>query len=521
MKQMQNKISKYYKLKEERKDTEMLWEDCYKHTFPSQNIFATSLNEKDQLYDATASMCTDQLASHLLSEMTPPYSSWFQLGHKNKGDNAQNVDALLFDAQEKIYENLNQSNFFSCIHQCYTDLAIIGTSCLLFEEAPLGQNSAFSFKALSMKDIYVEEGANSQTIYKKSSMTLDGIKEKFATFKATKEMEKQAKENPDTKFNITECVYRDTADYKYFVFTENDNQILATGSFAQNPFIFFRFTKSPISVYGRSPVMKALPDIKTANKIVELVLKNASLAVSGVWQADDDGVLNPANIELTPGAIIPKAMGSSGLTPLKVGSDFNVSDLVLKDVRENIKSALLCTQLQPFNENFNMSATEVLQRSSLALKILGSTYGRLQSELLTPLILRAFSILTRRGEIQDLVNKNDLNVVYVSRLGQLKSYDDVQNIMEWVKTIGSLGTLYSQQIDRQELLQTITRKMNISENFLLNKDKEYEKKILEFAYKLPSNLIEILIDMDDEDLSENFNNFAKWVMSQKEEQENV
>jgi len=28
--------------------------------------------------------------------------------------------------------------------------------------------------------------------------------------------------------------------------------------------------------------MKALPDIKTANKVVELILKNASIAVTGI-----------------------------------------------------------------------------------------------------------------------------------------------------------------------------------------------------------------------------------------------
>ena len=50
--------------------------------------------------------------------------------------------------------------------------------------------------------------------------------------------------------------------------------------------------------------MKCLPDIKTANKVVELILKNASIAVTGIWQADDDGVLNPANIELKPGATV-------------------------------------------------------------------------------------------------------------------------------------------------------------------------------------------------------------------------
>ena len=92
--------------------------------------------------------------------------------------------------------------------------------------------------------------------------------------------------------------------------------LLASGLFAENPFVAFRWLKLPNETYGRGPVAKALPDIRTANKVVELILKNASIAATGIWQAEDDGVLNPATIRLVPGAIIPKAAGSAGLTPL-------------------------------------------------------------------------------------------------------------------------------------------------------------------------------------------------------------
>jgi hypothetical protein len=97
--------------------------------------------------------------------------------------------------------------------------------------------------------------------------------------------------------------------------------------------------------------MKALPDIRTANKVVELVLKNASIAVTGIWQADDDGVLNPATIRLVPGTIIPKAVGSSGLTPLAAPGRFDVSQIVLDDLRARIRHALLADRL---GRDFNM-----------------------------------------------------------------------------------------------------------------------------------------------------------------------
>lgn len=125
----------------------------------------------------------------------------------------------------------------------------------------------------------------------------------------------------ETRIAVIEAVFPDDKGYRYMAVAEpapglvSDAMVLSEGRFEKSPFINFRWLKAPGEIYGRSPVMKALPDIKTANKVVELVLKNASIAVTGIWQADDDGVLNPANIKLVPGAIIPKAVGSSGLTP--------------------------------------------------------------------------------------------------------------------------------------------------------------------------------------------------------------
>ena len=138
--------------------------------------------------------------------------------------------------------------------------------------------------------------------------------------------------------------------------------------------------------------MSALPDIKTVNKVVELILKNASIAVTGIWLADDDGVLNPANIKLVPGSIIPKAVGSAGLTPLQAPGRFDVSNLMLGDLRARIRHTLLIDRLGP-TSGPRMTATEVVERASETTRLLGATYGRLQAELLTPLLTRAVAIL--------------------------------------------------------------------------------------------------------------------------------
>ncbi len=224
--------------------------------------------------------------------------------------------------------------------------------------------------------------------------------------------------------------------------------VLDQGRFAQSPFINFRWLKAPGETYGRSPVMKALPDIKTANKVVELVLKNASIAVTGIWQADDDGVLNPANIKLAPGAIIPKAVGSAGLTPLQAPGRFDVSQLVLDDLRDRIRKALLADKLGQPNAP-RMSATEVLERSADMARVLGATYGRLQSELLTPLITRALAILGRRSEIENIrIDGRVIDLEYKSPLARNQARREAQDTISWLNAVGAMGPAAEAAIDQ-------------------------------------------------------------------------
>jgi len=250
---------------------------------------------------------------------------------------------------------------------------------------------------------------------------------------------------------VLEIVTPDNGAYvfKAILLDESIPMILSEGRFDSAPVISFCWTKSPGEVYGRSPVMKALPDIKTANKVVELILKNASIAVTGIWQADDDGVLNPANIELVPGAIIPKAVGSQGLKPLEMPGRFDVSELVLDYLRGRIRHALLTDKLGAVS-GARMSATEVLERSNEMALLMGATYGRLQSELLTPLVQRAFAVLKRRGEIPDItLDGRTVALEYRSPLARAQAQRGIQNTLTWIETVLSMGKDAGDSVDKR------------------------------------------------------------------------
>ena len=174
--------------------------------------------------------------------------------------------------------------------------------------------------------------------------------------------------------------------WKYCVVLPKEKAMIEEKEFkgnASNPYIVFRWNKASGEVYGRGPVFNAMAAIKTTNLTVEMILQNAQMAISGIYTFEDDGVINPDNIQLVPGSLIPISPGSRGLIPIAGAGNFDVAQLVLADMRQNIKKALYMETLgRP--EGTPMSATEVAERMADLSRQIGSSFGRLQSEFVNP-----------------------------------------------------------------------------------------------------------------------------------------
>lgn len=473
-------VERYQKANARKKNWENHWKECYEYAFPQrENVSSDSLFDNPgakknvHLYDGTAPDAVDQLASSMLAELTPPWAKWFgfKAGRDINSEEKESIAETLEKTADVMLQNFEHSNFAVEIHQCYLDLVTAGTACLLFEEAAVGETTAFHFYAVPLREIAIEENANGKidTTFRCSSITVEGIKTRFPDAEIPYEFMKKAEKGNDYKVKLIETVQPrlSRGGYEYIAFVwdefaaETENFIVREGIFETSPFINFRWLKAPGEVYGRSPVMKALPDIKTANKVVELILKNASISVTGIWQAEDDGILNPANIKLVPGAIIPKAVGSKGLTPLEAPGNFDVSQLVLSDLRSRINHSLLTDRLSQA-ASYKMTATEVLERSEEMARILGATFGRLQSELLTPLIKRAFAILRRRGDICNFdLDGKIVDIQYKSPLALVQTRKDISNISEWVSLVMSIGNEGIQAINLFEAAKWIGNTLNV------------------------------------------------------------
>jgi hypothetical protein len=264
-----------------------------------------------------------------------------------------------------------------------------------------------------------EEGANGNVdnVYRRMRIKAEAIQRQWPDAKIDENslLGRLIKDKPTEDVELIEATVIDPkrGDYCYHVIDKKGKDEIVYRRMKVSPWVVSRYMKVAGEIYGRGPLITALPDIKTLNKTLELLLKNASLAIAGVYTAADDGVLNPATVKIVPGAIIPVARngGPQGesLKALPRAGDFNVSQIIINDLRQNIKRILLDESLPPDNMSAR-SATEVVERMKELAQNLGSAFGRLINETMVPVVSKVLQVMDDRGIIELPLRVNGLEV---------------------------------------------------------------------------------------------------------------
>ncbi len=437
-----------------RKDQfEDLYRDAYEFALPQRQLYGywegNSQGQKKmtRVFDSTAITSTQRFANRLQSGIFPPQRKWCRLepGTDIPKDKVAQANAILDAYNDKMFAVLKQSNFDIAVGEFLLDLAV-GTAGMLI--LPGDDVSPINFIPVPMFLISYEEGANGQVdkIYRKLRMKGEAIKEQWTDAEYPIEVQQRIDQKPTDEIELLEATIYDSerGDYCYHVIDKVSKQEIVYRRYNGNPWVISRYMKVAGEIYGRGPLLTALPDIKTLNKTLELLLKNASLAVAGVYTAADDGVLNPQTVKILPGAIIPVARngGPQGesLRALPRAGDFNVSQIVINDLRQNIKRVLLDESLPPDNMSAR-SATEVVERMKELAQNLGSAFGRLINETMVPLVGRILQVMDERGLIDMPLRVNGLEVKVspVAPLAMAQNMEEINSIMQFMQITATMG----------------------------------------------------------------------------------
>ena len=470
-------ILQRHKLAQNRKeDFRSLYEDAMEFALPQRNLYSGDYEGKTggrkkmtRVFDSTAINSTQRFANRLQSGIFPPQRKWCRLepGSDIPVERRAEAQRALDLYNEKMFAVLKQSNFDIAMGEFLLDLSV-GTAVMLVQ--PGDAISPINFIPVPQYLVSFEEGANGQVdnVYRRMRIKGESINQKWPEAKIDSELAKMIEEKPTEEVDLVEATVYDyeRGDYCYHVIHDKTKSELVYRRMKTSPWVVSRYMKVAGEIYGRGPVLTALPDIKTLNKTLELLLKNASLAITGVYTAADDGVLNPNTVKIVPGAIIPVARngGAQGeaLKPLPRAGDFNVSQIIINDLRANIKRTLLDESLPPDNMSAR-SATEVVERMKELAQNLGSAFGRLINETMIPIVSKILEVMDGAGLI-DLplrVNGLEVRVSPVSPLAMAQNMDEVNNIMQFMQIAQSMGPEAAMAIKASAAVDYIADKLGV------------------------------------------------------------
>jgi len=454
---------------------QQLYQDAYEFALPQRQLYgvweggATGSKKMQRVFDSTAINSTQRFANRLQSVVFPPQRKWAKLeaGSDIPMERRQQAQAVLEVYQDKMFTMLNQSNFDIAMGEFLLDLAV-GTACMMVQ--PGDDVSPLNFIPVPLFLVSYEEGANGQVdnVYRRMRMKGESIQRQWPDAKIQDDLARRIEQKPTDDIELLEATIYDykRGDYCYHVIDKASKQELVYRRRKMSPWVISRYMKVAGEIYGRGPLMTALPDIKTLNKVKELLLKNASLAVAGVYTAADDGVLNPNTVKIVPGAIIPVARngGTQGpaLQALPRSGDFNISQLVINDLSGSIKRILLDESLPPDNMSAR-SATEIVERMKELAQNLGSAFGRLINETMIPVTAKILEVMDERGLI-DMplrVNGLEVKVTPVAPLAMAQNMEEVNSIMQYMQISQSLGTDGQLAIKTDVLVDYLADKLGV------------------------------------------------------------
>ena len=471
---------------------EPIIDEAYEYALPLRERTYSGgdpLPDLSHLFDSTAIQSVQALASQMLDDIWPTDSKPFELkaGKEVPEDQREEVDKGLAEVTEDLVETINNSNFRSVAHEALMDWTI-GEGFILPEDgSDIDPTVPLINRTLSLTEAITDIGptGSKDLLARKRKVRGGDVMSAYPDATLSQDLKDAIKKDENKDFVFLEGWERDrtnrgTETWVWRVISM-DVEIAGTkkemierkeiSGAGSKPFVDFSYMRTGNEVMGRGPTMLALPTIKTVNLVQQLILENADMALAGMYQAEDDGVLNPDTVIIEPRTVIPIAPGSAGLRPVESAGNFNLSDMVIRDLQNQIIQIMLGDDLGA-PEGTPMSATEVMARTSNTARRRAGPYTRLLVELLQQYVKRVAYIRVKQGKIK--LPPIDGRKILIRPLGPLtraQGLDEVQRHVQYMQFLNELHGPQQAQIivNADESSKFLAKKLGIDARVLRSK----------------------------------------------------
>ncbi len=468
----QKLLMRWGQLKTERSSWWGQWQEVSNYVIPWGGRFFRQDRDKghrrgNQIYDNTGIRSLKTLGAGLMAGATSPARPWFRLGtHDPDLDNAQPVKLWLADVALRMHAVFQKSNTYRALHQVYEEMGAFGTAASIVLP---DFNTVIHHYALTCGEYGIDTDWQGRvtTLYREFEKPVGALVKEFGLENCTTmvqslystgqlgvwipivhAIEPRADRDPSKR----DARNMEWASY-YFELGGDSDKVLRESGFKQFPALVPRWAVAGGDMYGNSPGMEALGDVKQLQH--EQLRKAGAIDYQTNPPLQVPDSLKNRDVERLPGGItfVPAGGGAKIETAFQV--NLNIAELLgdIQDVRERIRQSFFSDIFLMLANSTNpqMTATEVAERHEEKMLMMGPVLERLNNELLFPLIESTFTHMVQMGALppppQELAGM-DLAVEFISMLAQAQRAIGTNSVDRFVGSLGTVAQMKPDVLDK-------------------------------------------------------------------------
>ena len=469
----QQLVTRLGQLKAERATWFAHWSELTTYLLPRNGRYFIQDRNKgwrrhNNIYDSTGTKALRTLAAGLMGGLTSPARPWFRLG-VNDQDLMQYapVKQWLADSTAIMLAIFQRSNTYRALHSIYEELGAFGTAANIVQD---DFNNVLHHYPLTAGEycIATDWQGNVCTLYREFERPVAEVVKEFGKDNVSNAVRNLFDRGQlDAWVPIIHAIEpradrdekkRDSLNMPYqSVYFERggeQDRLLRESGYKTFPAFAPRWAVAGGDIYGNSPGMEALGDIKQLQH--EQLRKANAIDFQTNPPLQVPGTLKSRDVERLPGGITyVDAPGAQQAIKSMFDVNLNLQHLMLdiQDVRGRINGAFYADifMMLANDQTGRMTATEVAERHEEKMLMLGPVLERLQNELLDPLIETTFNRMLETGIVppppEELQGQN-LNVELVSVLAQAQRAIATNGIDRFVGNLGAIAQFKPDVLDK-------------------------------------------------------------------------
>jgi hypothetical protein len=464
-------FTRWGQLKSERASWFAHWQELTSYILPRNGRYFRQDRDRgyrrhNNIYDSTGTRALRVLGAGMMSGATSPARQWFRLATPDPELNSyEPVKLWLDDVTKRMQRVFQKSNTYNALHQMYEELGTFGTAATILLP---DYQSVIHHYPLTCGEYCISTDAKGRvcTLYREFEMTVSQVVKEFGLEKCSVSVQNMYRTgNLDQWVPVIHCIEpradrdmgkRDAKNMPwgsyYFEIGGEEGVFLRESGFQYFPALCPRWSVIGGDIYGNSPGMEALGDIKQLQH--EQLRKAQAIDYQTKPPLQVPASMKNRDVETLPGGVSYYDGQSNGIkTAFEVNLNLQYLLNDIMDCRERVRGSFYADLFLMLanTPNTRMTATEVAERHEEKLLMLGPVLERLHNELLSPLVDITFTRMVAAGALppapQELQGM-DLNVEFVSMLAQAQRAIGTNAVDRFVGNLGAIARMKPDILDK-------------------------------------------------------------------------